>query len=271
MTAKEAYTYTLIEINKLEAPSLLLEDFNYLFNKAVQQYINKSYNRYEMNQQATDDLRALKKTVELEVLQNDWSDVLDESGYYCELPSDYFHILNCIIRFGKNGNSTQSKSCYTPYLLGIGDLVPAKKLTSDIYPSILTNAYLKPSVRQPYYFINNIGYTDNNNIQFELERLLNPSSESNPLSEMKNKIELRFGNENFYVPEKVYIDYLKTPEKINLTYDQLDYVTDTSQTLEFSDYVCYEIINELTKLVLENASDPRLQTNIPINQTIDVK
>ena len=33
MTAKEAYTYTLIEINKLEAPSLLLEDFNYLFNK----------------------------------------------------------------------------------------------------------------------------------------------------------------------------------------------------------------------------------------------
>lgn len=70
MTAKEAYTYTLIEINKLEAPSLLLEDFNYLFNKAVQQYINKSYNRYEMNQQATDDLRALKKTVELEVIQS---------------------------------------------------------------------------------------------------------------------------------------------------------------------------------------------------------
>ena len=70
MTAKEAYTYTLIEINKLEAPSLLLEDFNYLFNKAVQQYINKCYNRYETNQQATDDLRALKRTVELEVFQN---------------------------------------------------------------------------------------------------------------------------------------------------------------------------------------------------------
>jgi hypothetical protein len=69
----------------------------------------------------------------------------------------------------------------------------------------------------------------------------------------------------------VYIDYLKTPEKINLTYDQLDYIKDTSQILEFSDYVCYEIINEMTKLVLENASDPRLQTNIPINQTIDVK
>jgi hypothetical protein len=38
--------------------------------------------------------------------------------------------------------------------------------------------------------------------------------------------------------------------------------------LEFPDYVCYEIINELVKLLLENASDPRLQTNIPVNQSI---
>lgn len=270
MTAKEAYTYTLIEINKLEAPSLLLEDFNYLFNKAVQQYINKCYNRYETNQQATDDLRALKKTVELEVLQNKWSDVLDESGYYCELPNDYFHILNCIVRFKRNDNNSQTKKCATPYFLGDGDLVPAKKLTSDIYPSILTNAYLKPSVRHPYYFINNIGVTDENNIQVELEKWLTPCEE-NFLPELKNKLELRFGNQNFYIPEKVYIDYLKTPEKINLTHDQLDYISDTSQILEFSDYVCYEIINEMTKLVLENASDPRLQTNIPINQTIDIK
>lgn len=269
MTAKEAYKYILIEINKLEAPSLLLEDFNYLFNKAVQQYINKCYNRYETNQQATDDLRALKKTVELDVLQNEWSNVLDESGYYCELPKDYFHILNCIIRFKRNDDNTVSKKCNTPYFIGDGDLIPAKKLTSDIYPSILTNAYLKPSIRQPYYFINNIGVPDNNIIQTELEKLLNPCEEQS-FPEMKNKLELRFGNQNFYKPEKVYIDYLKTPEKINLTYDQLDGISD-SQTLEFPDYVCYEIINEMTKLVLENASDPRLQTNIPINQTIDVK
>ena len=270
MTAKEAYKYTLVEINKLEAPSLLLDDFNYLFNKAVQQYINKSYNRYEMNQQATDDLRALKKTVELEVLQSQWSDVLDESGYYCELPDDYMHILNCIIRFAKNDNSASVKKCANSHFLGNGDLVPARKLTSDIYPSILTNAYLKPSVRNPYYFINNIGVTTNNQIKSELERLLNPCN-IEELQELKNKIELRFGSENFYKPSKVYIDYIKTPEKIELTYDQIDYdFQDTSQTLEFSDYVCYEIINEVTKLILENSSDPRLQTNIPINQTIGV-
>ena len=271
MTAKEAYTYTLVEINKLEAPSLLLEDFNYLFNKAVQQYINKSYNRYEMNQQATDDLRALKKTVELEVFQTNWSDVLDESGYYCELPDDYMHILNCIIRFSRNDNkATNTRKCGTSYLLGDEDLIPARKLTSDIYPSILTNAYLKPSVRNPYYFINNIGKSVNNQVQSELERLLNPCSEETDSYELKNKLELRFGQENYYTPNKVYIDYLKTPEKIKLTYDQIHYIEDTSQVLEFSDYVCYEIINEVTKLVLENIGDPRLQTNIPVNQTIGI-
>lgn len=57
MTARELYNNALIEINKLEAPPLLLEDYNYLLNKAVQQYVNKVYNRYEIGQQSTDDLR----------------------------------------------------------------------------------------------------------------------------------------------------------------------------------------------------------------------
>ena len=54
----------------------------------------------------------------------------------------------------------------------------------------------------------------------------------------------------------------------NMTQEQLDKTQDTSQIMEFPDYVCQEIINGLVKLVMENASDPRLQTNIPINQTI---
>ena len=45
-------------------------------------------------------------------------------------------------------------------------------------------------------------------------------------------------------------------------------VEDTSQILEFQDYVCQEIVNELVTLLLENASDPRLQSQIPINQSI---
>ena len=65
----------------------------------------------------------------------------------------------------------------------------------------------------------------------------------------------------------VYIDYIKIPEKIELTEEQLD-GEDKTKRMEFPDYICYEIINEFVKLLLENTSDPRLQTNIPINQTI---
>ena len=64
MTVREFYDNTLIELNKVEAPSLLLEDFNYFANKAVQQYINEVYNRYDINQQSTDDLRALKTSAQ---------------------------------------------------------------------------------------------------------------------------------------------------------------------------------------------------------------
>lgn len=35
MTLLEVFEATLIEINKVKAPSLLLEDFNYFINKAV--------------------------------------------------------------------------------------------------------------------------------------------------------------------------------------------------------------------------------------------
>ena len=67
MTERELYQHSLTEINKLEAPSLLLDDFNHLANKAIQQYVNKVYNRYDINQQSTDDLSALKRTTALEV------------------------------------------------------------------------------------------------------------------------------------------------------------------------------------------------------------
>jgi hypothetical protein len=65
MTIRQLYDNLLSELNKVEAPSILLEDFVYFANKAVQQYVNKVYNRYDINQQSTDDLRALKVTTKL--------------------------------------------------------------------------------------------------------------------------------------------------------------------------------------------------------------
>lgn len=48
----------------------------------------------------------------------------------------------------------------------------------------------------------------------------------------------------------------------------MDLTIDTSQIMEFPDYVCQEIINELVHLVMENGSDQRLQTHIPVSTSI---
>ena len=67
MTLRQCYEFALIECNKLKAPALLLEDYIYLFNKAIQQYINSVYNRSEYNQQSSDDLGFLQTTSVIKV------------------------------------------------------------------------------------------------------------------------------------------------------------------------------------------------------------
>ena len=92
------------------------------------------------------------------------------------------------------------------------------------------------------------------------DRLSNPSTV---------RLELRYGNDDgVFIPNIIYIDYLKSPMYIRLTQDQINSTLDYSQVLEFPDYVCFEIANIFVRLLMENASDPRLQTNMPINNTI---
>lgn len=62
MTSKQVYEATAIELNNVQAPALKLYEFNYFFNQAILQFVNKVYNVYDVNQQTTDDLRVLKST-----------------------------------------------------------------------------------------------------------------------------------------------------------------------------------------------------------------
>lgn len=258
MTVRDLYDAALIEVNKLEAPSILLEDFNYLINKAIQQKVNKSYNLYEINQQSTDDLLALRVPVKLTVHSDVNHRVPNESvHYFCDMPLDYWHILNCVIEYDDTWADKNLCSKSPNVTSSI-----ARKLTSDLYPSIINNAYFKPSPRNPYYRVIKTG---TNTIEVAINSILDPCS-----AETENKVilDLRCGDTDRYVPVCVYVDYLKTPNHIELSHDDLKNELDNTPNMEFSDYVCYEIINEFVKLLLENASDPRLQTNIPINQTI---
>jgi hypothetical protein len=353
MTAKQLFESVLVELNKKEAPSLLLEDYNYFINKAISQYVNKIYNSYDINQQRTDDLRVLKSsailTPYLPASGSSYmnSDLL-KNIYTVVLPDDYLHILNCIVEY-------EVKENYKCYDAGNRIQMAADRLPSGAASQIINNYYMRPSYRRPYYYINNVNIdnvikTEDNrklvytNISlshgltsgsitltlpgntpvaqvFTYSESSNSGSLFTTMEELQDDIngtfptikttlqnnvllipgelevvgvtggviksdhykmadinygnsskvtmEIRYGkNQSIFEVKIVYVDYIKTPKFIRLTQEQVDTVVDTSQVLEFPDYVIQEIINELVSIIMENASDPRLQTHIPISQSI---
>ena len=160
MTARQVYEAVLIELNKSQAPNLLLEDFNYFFNKAVDQYVNRRYNIYDINQQTTDDVRVLKSTVTLEVANGQnaahktGKDVtkkgsLYNSIYEFDLPTDYLHLLNCICEY----KVLKPFKCYdaNTYVQ-----FAAERLTADSWSTVINNVYTRPTYKRPYYYLHNV-------------------------------------------------------------------------------------------------------------------
>lgn len=163
-------------------------------------------------------------------------------------------------------------------------------------PLVLTNYYNRPTYKRPYFFINHVNSRPNNptnpkitdiNKLYEIknDKVVNSNLPRTIKLNIKKEVstvdretgvrygnpsdvrcEIRCGNEHKLV--KVIIHYLKTPQTIKLTQEQLDIVQDTSQILEWPDYVCYEIINELVNFVQESIADPRLQTHYQVTQSI---
>lgn len=83
------------------------------------------------------------------------------------------------------------------------------------------------------------------------------------------RCEIRYGkDDSVFELVEVLVDYIKSPQYIRLTQEQLDLTEDTSQIMEFPDNVCNEIINELVTVVMENTQDPRLQTHVAVSQSI---
>ena len=72
-------------------------------------------------------------------------------------------------------------------------------------------------------------------------------------------LQIRVGATDVFKVVNIYIDYLKTPQYIRLSQRQFDMDIDTSQVLEFPEYICQEILHTLVKLLLENYSDAGVQ------------
>ena len=156
-----------------------LYEFNYLFNKAINQYINKVYNHYDLNQQTTDDLRVLKSTAYLtpvkynkdnSALHNSTANAgsylsrahssiqsLHGATYEVALPLDYLHLLNCICVF----YVAKQKDCWDA---GSYIEIPATRLAADTWAQIITDIYNRPSPMRPYYYIHNQNSSTRNDV-----------------------------------------------------------------------------------------------------------
>ena len=400
MTTKQVFSITQMELSKVQAPNITLNEFNYYFNKAINQYINKVYNVYDLNQRTTDDIRVLKSTAFLDPVKSGGSSGSRYKGvqqlygavYEAYLPKDYLHLLNCMCIFQVNA----AKDCYDP-----GDFVaiPATRLTADSYGQIMQDVYNEPSARRPYYYIHNQnsqrnqtllsnpidsngngtdswpGNIDSTNVfEFPIYGItyktntgtsnsstgtsgtnteyyrqafnankdgfvwkkvtptfkkdtttiesvkegeevatpdfsnstvttytyieesdvkkstgnranrtvnvsLNDTTETHSVVEKPAglrlgnssnvRLEIRYGSDDkVFTLKEIQVDYIKVPQFIRLSYKELHSDTDTSQILEFPDYVNQEIINELVHLLMEHNNDPRLGNNIEMTKSI---
>lgn len=320
MTARDIFKAMLVELSKVNAPSLLLEDFNYFFNKAINQYINKRYNLYDVNQQTSDDLRVLKATTILTPTKSLGTTYKNPEGatsalsekyiglaslygaaYEVDLPPDYLHILNCICIY-------KVKSTYSCYDGGSFVQFAARRLTADSWSQVINDYYNRPLPERPYFYIHNINTSETlptnpydsesgkgtdmpENVYKVTEQdgaeddvlnlprtitigkskqsLIQKNTANRYGNASKVRMEIRYGKDDtVFELVEVLVDYIKTPQYIRLTPEQVDLTIDTSQVMEFPDYVCQEIINELVTIVMENNADPRLQTHIPVSQSI---
>lgn len=371
MTARQVFESTLIELSKTQAPSLKLYEFNYLFNKAINQYINKVYNVYDINQQTTDDLRVLKATAfltphKVEINKSTTDSAIQNTSavtgnqdqakqestttayngqatsylskahrsiqslhgatYEVFLPIDYLHMLNCVCIY----YVAKTKDCWDA---GSYIEIPATRLTADSWSSIITDIYNRPSPMKPYYYIHNLnqsqkiptdprttttigtgleeigidmvsfpyqvthadggegvsdinagtaGGTDIDSQNSNFQRTYKfGDAETDRISLVEKPIAARIGNtsnvrceirygkdDSLFQLAEVQVDYVKCPQFIRLTQEQIDLTEDTSQIMEFPDYVNQEIINELVHLVMERINDPRLSNNMQMTQSI---
>jgi hypothetical protein len=236
MRTREVYEGVLMELNKVHAPALTVEEFVYFLNKALLAFPNERYNFYAVNQQLSDDLRVLVTEFQHNVISTDILTDYDSIRYVvCELgTSDYLHILSCDLIV--QNDISHLKKRYA-----------AKRLTLDMYGAIYNNEYLKPALKRPYYLLLPVTEDQNNSI-----------------------VKIFIGEDvTSITPYAIRVYYLRTPKVVTLTDEQVySLESDTSEVIEFPDYLKNEFIKRIVWYQLENVRDQRTSTFPVLNQEI---
>lgn len=273
MTEKEAYKGLLMELRKAKAPHIHIEEFNYFMNRAIQDFVNNEYKIFETTQQTSDALSTITSSGDfifnnttkkytfsgLSVVNNTPQGFITGNKYNSDflqvnLPGDYFHLLNCV-------SYVKTKFNYKCYAAGYTHSIGSKKLNADSAADNIDNAWLKPSFNNTFY-----KQIDHSNVLTRISSATPPPATNNVVIP---DLQLYYGNSLKFAVDKISIEYLKKPKVVSLTTIQINTPTDTSALLDFPDYVCNELIKTITKIVLENSKDPRLQTFVPTNKSVD--
>jgi hypothetical protein len=232
MTARELFEGVLIEVIKEESPHFHLREFNHYVNQVINEWIDNQVLtfRVEQDQKVLDTIKSVKRYKKIEEFRPSL-----KRSFKFTLPDDYRHMSNVIV--GIRVVKEIRDRCYppSPSIIHFG----AQLQSPNLEASLVRNYFLRPRFFAPKYSI----------IGNECEVFLGPDT---GLVGSGAPVEL----------VEVNIDYIKTPERIALTYDQVEQEgTDTSQELEFDEISCNHILKMVIRRVMERNMDQRYATH----------
>ena len=237
---------------------IMPSDYLHLLNCICIYRVKKTFKCYNAGDTWRAPAKRLTADMYSQVLDNFWNKPTYKKPYY------YIHNINKSATvptnpYDGNGHGTDApqQSFYAPTTdpsTGAVVLDQGQEYGQDAFGSTIINGKGSPE------FIK-IGNTEASAREKGAELRYGNRSEV--------RIEIRYGtDDSIFELEKVYVDYIKAPQHIRLTQLQVDFTEDTSQQLEYPDYVCQEIVNELVHLIMENIGEQRLQTHPVVSQSI---
>lgn len=247
MTVKELFEGTLIFTNKEQSPHTHLREFNFYANEVISDVVRDIARAFEANQKSLDYLKAIKRTISITPTpKDDPTDTSDTpqvleivNGVYknsqkFNLPKNYRHLTGVTICYEVTGTEIFD-DCYEQ-----GNVFEygTKPLDSSQRANITADIFQRDRYFQPYHMI------------------------------LDQECYIITGDHPGIDVQRVQFDYLKTPDRVTLTYNQAFVDTeDTSVVMEFDEITCREIRDRLVQMILEKNGDPRTGSYTQISQS----
>lgn len=290
-TIRTVYLDILTELVKEESPTLYLEDFLYYYNKAISEYMKLRYEKFELTQQLTDDMRTWKEVHTSSALTIDIDSIGKYLGSECGECGECVDAEGCVelsvdscahltdeglkhgcesYYLGKcNAESDKCKECkgckeskHRPYRHVLGAIIEVELLRPVRGCEQSANSTKKYKVTRSTS-AKNAGIVDNCYLDAKFYR---------PYFDIIGKtisIEVGDINPKWIKIRNIRIEYLRQPAEVFMAEGVLEIEEDNSQELEFPTDVADEITKRCLMLILERQGNPRMQSNAGVNQTVN--